>query len=283
MSTGPRLALGTVQFGLAYGVAGRKAPVPADEACAILARAWDHGIRRLDTAPGYGDIESRIAALSGDLPFEIVSKIPATPRGSEEVARDHVRTSVARSRARLGERLAGLLFHDADDLLAPLAAATWDEARAAGVPLGPSCYDPATFETLAARFPLGMAQLPGNALDQRVRRLAPGRAEITLRSVFLQGLLLMPVEEAARQVPRAAAALRRWRDYCAGLALCPLEAALSLAKGLPSIAYCVVGVDSHAQLDEIAAAWERARPRTADSLNIADPDIIDPRRWPKTA
>lgn len=283
MSAGPQLALGTVQFGLAYGIAGRGAPIPADEACAILARAWDYGVRRLDTAPGYGDIESRIAALAGDLPFEIVSKIPMTPRDSEEAARNHIRTSVAHSRARLGERLAGLLFHDAGDLLAPLAAATWDEARAAGVPLGPSCYDITTFETLAERFPLGMAQLPGNALDQRVRRLVPGRTEITLRSVFLQGLLLMPLEEAARRVPRAAAALRQWHDCCASLALCPLEAALSLAKGMPGIAYCVVGVDSLAQLDEIAAAWERARPRTAESLNIDDPDIIDPRRWPKPA
>lgn len=277
------LALGTVQFGLAYGVAGRAEPIPPQEAREILARAWALGIRRLDTAPGYGDVEERLAALAGDLPFSIVSKVPPLPKDADEAgARAHVRHSVRQSRARLGERLAGLLFHAPDDLEGPWAEAAWQEAgEAFGPTLGPSCYDAGALAAIARRFPIRMAQLPGSALDQSVAILPSlPNVELTLRSVFLQGLLLMPPDEGAARVPAARAALARWHAFCAERGMMPLRAALAVAKGLPAATYCVVGVDTLAQLEEVAAQWAEAGPAAAPSLDADDAEVTDPRRWP---
>ena len=73
------LALGTVQFGLTYGVAGRGEPVPEREIKDILALAWRAGVRTLDTASAYGDIEERLGGLMRDRAFKVTSKIPALP------------------------------------------------------------------------------------------------------------------------------------------------------------------------------------------------------------
>lgn len=284
------LALGTVQFGLAYGVAGAAAPVPEAEALAILRRAAALGIRTLDTAPAYGDIEERLAGLAGDADLRIVTKLPALPAGiaAPQVA-GFIAESLARSIGRLGDRITGILFHHAADLLSSHGAIAWEAAARVAGPrnarLGASCYDVETLAALQTRYPVDLAQLPGNAFDQGLRRWSPGAAppQVHIRSAFLQGLLLLPQAEAAARVPRAAGALRRWHAWCGERGLSPLAAALSIAKSLPGASHCIVGVDRLDQLEAIAAAWSDTHALPAPELATLDADVIDPRRWPARA
>jgi len=286
--TAPRvdIALGTVQFGLAYGIAGTGAAVADAEARAIFEQAAARGIRRLDTAPAYGDIEERLARLTQGLDVEIVSKVAAVPDAlTGEAAVQFVTDSLQRSQARLGDKLCGILFHRADDLMRDdgdrlwEAAATWGAAN--GVAIGASCYDPATLLALTRRWPVAMAQLPGNALDQRLGEAADALdgVEVTIRSVFLQGLLLMPRDAAERRLPAAAGAMALWHDWCRSQGRSPLAAALAFAKGIAGVRYCVVGVDRVEQLDEIADAWGDVEPVVDARMAMTDPAVIDPRFW----
>jgi aryl-alcohol dehydrogenase-like predicted oxidoreductase len=285
--SGVQLALGTVQFGMAYGIAGNAAAVAAGEVETILRRARQAGVEVIDTAPGYGDIEQRLGVLAGNEPFTFVSKIPALPadQSASRVA-EFVKESAARSMGRLGSRLKILLFHRAADLLEEHADRVWrsceDAVRGAGIRLGVSAYTAEEAEVLGARFPIEVAQVPGNAFDQRLRdsrRLE--KLEIHLRSAFLQGLLLIPRATAAAQVPAASEALRLWENWCQSRALEPLEAALGIVKALPGVRQCVVGVDSSAQFEQIVGAWNRAAPVDAAELALRDVQVIDPRLWPK--
>ena len=52
-----RLALGTAQFGTAYGVANRSGRVSMSEGARILDYAWAVGMNTLDTAAAYGESE----------------------------------------------------------------------------------------------------------------------------------------------------------------------------------------------------------------------------------
>jgi aryl-alcohol dehydrogenase-like predicted oxidoreductase len=288
------LALGTVQFGLGYGVAGRDTAVPAAAVRAILVRAHALGVRVLDTAAAYGDIEPRLAALADGLSFRVVSKLPPCPGGlTDQAAAAWAVQSLEQSRERLGPALRSMLFHRAEDLLEPHADALWaasaQYASAHGLKLGVSVYDAATLRRIQARFPVALAQLPGNALDQGLRLSPPARQtlgelqELHLRSAFLQGLLLMPQAAAVQRVPAAATALARWHSWCLALQQSPLVAALGIAKGLPGVSHCVVGVDSLAQLEAIAAAWHEAPVMQAEALATADTGVTDPRRWPVRA
>lgn len=281
------LALGTVQWGLAYGIAGRGSVVPENEVRAILKMAWRRGVRVLDTATAYGDIEERLSRLIDGLPFRVVSKIPALPTGATE--RDAAAWALAqaqRSRERLGASLTGMLFHRDEDLVGQRGTAVWRElaswAREHQLTLGASVYAPRSALVLHRAPGIALTQLPGNAFDQRViaaMPTAPAGLEVHLRSAFLQGLLLMDVDAAVRRLPAAAPTLRNWHTWCAEQTLSPLVAALSIAKGFAAVSAVVVGVDSQAHFEEVADAWEAARPILAPALAQDADDIIDPRLW----
>ena len=282
-----KLALGTVQFGLAYGITGRGAVVPEQEVREILVAAADQGVSVLDTAVAYGDIEPRLAGLCAGLPFTIVSKIPSLPPSlaEDEVAQWAV-ASAQRSRQRLGAALTSLMFHNAEDLTGTRGQAVWDVvyawAQAEGIKLGASCYAPEMLLALRKNLPLDLAQLPGNALDQRVDQAIPAPldgCEIHLRSSFLQGLLLSSVEEGRQKLPCAVEALTRWQGWCQDAQLDPLQGCLSIVKGFASVSHVVVGVDRLSQFQEIAAAWRNAKPRRAPDLQEPNLDVIDPRQW----
>ena len=282
------LVLGTVQFGLRYGAAGRGEPVPELEVRQILRRAAELGVRLLDTAAAYGDIEERLSRLIGDLPLRVVSKFPPLASGIQPTGLASWMEAQWRCRLeRLGDRLAAVLFHRADDLLGPSADGLWSALEdwrgrsGSGVAIGASVYRVAELRALQARFPIDIVQAPGNALDQSLTSLPAQEAPASLhvRSAFLQGLLLMSERAASHRVPAAASALTRWHQWCQRHDLEPLEAALSFVKAIPGATHCVVGVDRLEQLESIAAAWDRARPVAAPELATEDADVIDPRIW----
>src|SRR5690606_1108063 len=114
----------------------------------ILKSAAAAGVTRLDTAAAYGDIEERLARLVGDLPFSVVSKIPPLAPDLPAAERaPFVRQAIARSHARLGGMLVGILFHDAAAVLGDGGATLWaaaaDKTDRLGIALGVSGYDPA--------------------------------------------------------------------------------------------------------------------------------------------
>lgn len=280
------LALGTAQFGLAYGLAGRGEMVLERDVRAILERAADRGVRRLDTAAAYGTIEARLSPIAEGLDFDVISKIPAVPADLDlSSTREFVSRALDQSLDNLGGLLRGMLFHRSEDLSGDRGAMAWEVAsrwgERHGVAIGVSCYESTTLAELRSRFPVAMAQLPGNVLDQRLAADAPALAgiEISLRSLFLQGLLLMPEADAARRLPAAAAALSRWHRWCQQRGWSPLVAAVAAAKGLPGVRFCVVGVDDVAQFDEIVDAWDAVRPTRAEAVATDDLAVIDPRRW----
>ncbi|MGP1664729.1 MAG: aldo/keto reductase, partial [Rhodanobacter sp.] len=71
-----KLALGTVQFGLPYGIANPGGQIGRDDAGQILALARESGIDTLDTAIAYGDSEACLGAV-GTKGFRVITKLPA--------------------------------------------------------------------------------------------------------------------------------------------------------------------------------------------------------------
>ena len=280
------LALGTAQFGSIYGIANSGKPILASDVRIILARAWQLGIRVLDTAPLYGNIEDQLVDLTADSPYSIVSKIPPVScELSKNAIEDFVSESIVQTKARLGNRLSALLFHRASDLFDQQGMLAWSSAINAldndTIQLGVSCYSPAELISLQKLYPLKAAQLPGNAFDQRLK-MSVGidkNIELYLRSAFLQGVLLLSTQKLVLKLPHANSLHAQWVAWCHERNMTPLQAALSLVKGIPDVRYCVVGVDSLFQLEEICEAWSLASPMDAPELASDDEGIIDPRRW----
>ncbi len=277
-----RLALGTVQFGLDYGVTNTAGRVAEDAAEAILDRAAAAGIDLLDTASAYGDSEAVLGRIASPT-FRVVTKIGGPPARFADLARA--------SAARLGRTPDGILLHDARALMgreatAVTAALLALRERGLVKRIGVSVYTPEALEAACTLFRPDVVQLPFNVLDRRFERtgwlaqLQGTGVEVHARSLFLQGALLGA--ETPVRLAFAAPVFEAFREACAAAQITPLEACLSVGLAAP-LDRLVVGVTSVAELDAIlaAAANPRPLPTTFDALATDDPALVDPSRWPQ--
>lgn len=286
------LALGTVQFGLPYGIANRHGQVGADEAAAILGDARRLGVATLDTAIDYGESESRLGAI-GVRDWAVNSKLPAVPEGCADIDAwvvGQVSASLARLRV---ERLHALLLHRPQQLLGPQGAALYralDALKARGwvARIGVSVYAPAELEALCDRYGpdcdgFDVVQAPLNIVDRSfvgsgwTERLHAAGIEVQVRSIFLQGLLLMPQRPA--YFDRWEPLWRRWSAWLERSALTPLEACLGYVASVRGVDRIVVGVDSRTQLAQIAAALRTPVADVPPELGSDDPALIHPSQW----
>jgi len=129
MTTASRLGLGTVQWGMAYGVTNSSGMATPADVSSMLITARQAGIPLLDTAWGYGDAE-RVLGEQGKLAngFSVVTKT----RSLKDMVLSHaeaaagVRDAFNASLTRLGvSKVYGLMVHNADDLLGPLGDTLW--------------------------------------------------------------------------------------------------------------------------------------------------------------
>ena len=291
-----KLGLGTVQFGLAYGVTNERGLVPAAEVRAIVAAALAAGIDLFDTAAAYGDSESVLGqVLESHADVRIVSKLPplaAARIGAAEI--EQCRAALQRSLAQLRRpSIYGLLLHRPDDLRKPGAerlVALLEELKGAGTVarIGISAYDRAQIELALDRFSLDAVQVPVNLLDQRLLQdgtlagLRRRNVEVHARSAFLQGALLAePSSLPAHFVPHgdrlSAVGMAAEHAGLSRLALC-----LRFVLEQTAIDRVIVGVTGLAELQQILAAATDATPLPAGLASLASDDqsLVNPALWP---
>lgn len=284
-----RLALGTAQFGIPYGVANAGGQVPATVAASILTRAAHSRVDTIDTAVAYGSSESVLGScgMSG---WRIITKLPPLPPGIDDVGR-WVDREIRGSLARLGvDRVDAVLLHRSADVLdlhgagyrrALMAAKDAELTSAIGV----SIYSPAELDALWPVFRPDIVQAPLNVLDRRLiqsgwlSRLALAGVRVHTRSVFLQGLLLMPADKRPAYFRPWSGILDAWVEWYRGEGCTALSAALGFPLAQSEIERIVVGVDSLDQLNEIIESATREMPEPPPSLGSSDLALIEPSRW----
>jgi aryl-alcohol dehydrogenase-like predicted oxidoreductase len=287
-----RLALGTVQFGLRYGIANRTGRVSRDDAAAIVAHARAAGWDTLDTAAAYGDCEKRLGEI-GVAPWRVVSKLPPTPGQVGDIAKwvhESVRQSLQCLRI---PKLYALLVHHSQALLCTSGEALFEAmlgVKEAGwvEKIGVSIYGPAELDALWPNFQFDIIQGPFNIVDQRLatsgwlRRLRASGTEIHTRSAFLQGLLLMPRAERPPQFDRWRSLWDKWESWLDECNLTALQACLGFAMSHDEIDRIIIGVDSTLQLHAIIAGSAAASISPPEWLSSDDPNLVDPTRWGKS-
>jgi aryl-alcohol dehydrogenase-like predicted oxidoreductase len=284
-----RIALGAVQFGLAYGITNADGQVPRDEVARILNHSRKSGIDVVDTAIAYGSSEE-VLGEAGMQGWRVVSKLPAVPDACHDVGA-WVEEQVAASLTRLRTpTLYGLLLHRPEQLLGPLGKdllGALKTLRARGVvqQIGVSVYAPSELDKLVSYMPFDLVQAPFNVLDRRMAtsgwldRLRNDGCEFHARSVFLQGLLLMPQDARPAWFDRWQALWQAWDGWLAETSQTPLQACLRHALAQREIDQLVVGVTSVDQLQEILAAAQGDALPLPSTLLTEDPVLLNPALW----
>ena len=285
-----KLALGTVQFGIDYGInSGVK--VETDEVSRIINYARNNGINLLDTAQLYGSSE-KVLGDANTQDFNVVSKTRGFDKEdiTESIA-NFVISDLNQSLKLLKRNsLYALLVHHGEDLLRPGGEIIFNKLqilkdKGLVSKIGVSAYIDNQLINIIDRFDIDIIQLPMNILDRRLidngllNKIYSKGIEIHTRSIFLQGLLLMDPKKRPKIFDRWSNLWKIWDEWLYDNKLSALQATLIYMISLPEISRVLVGVDNKDQLQNIIKALKGNIPNIPEELSINDPDLLNPGNW----
>jgi aryl-alcohol dehydrogenase-like predicted oxidoreductase len=284
-----KLALGTVQFGLDYGVANQTGRISFSDAKTIIQQSAVGGIDTLDTAIAYGASEATLGQV-GVEGWHVITKLPALPDDCQGVGA-WVTAQIEQSMRRLRvSQLQGVLLHRPDDLLGENGSSlvkAIEGLKAEGFTrqIGVSVYAPEQLEKLTAIMALDLVQAPLSILDRRLvasgwaSRLKDRGTEVHVRSAFLQGLLLMPSAQRPVKFALWSEIWVEWSRWLERTGLTPVQACLAYVLGVAEVDKVVIGVDSLVQLNQIFIASKAVLPSLPDWPQPVDMKLINPALW----
>ncbi len=294
-----RLVLGTAQVGMPYGIANKTGQPDQAMATSIVREAWECGIRQFDTAQAYGDSEKVLGKALYEL--GISSKAKIITKFDPDV--DHLNAkamsrSLDQSLQRLGaQTLYGIMLHREEMLSlwnGGLSKILRDFVFAKKVKqIGISGYTPERVIQALNTEGIDMVQLPTNILDRRfenarVFELAIKRKkQIYIRSVFLQGLLLMNPEEIPEKMTFAKSVIEKLEYLSKKCSVSQREAALGYIKESVPHVKVIFGADIPSHVRENCSSWGIKLPQSfismaKDLFSDVNERILNPVLWPKS-
>lgn len=279
-----KLGLGTVQFGLDYGLRNSDGQVPLKEVQKILSYAKSKDIRTIDTASEYGESE-KILGKIGVKDYEVITKTKKLISSTDNVV-DYFYKSLDNL---MLDRIDGLLIHDFndvgnknfEDLFKHLK---YLQQQGLFGKIGFSIYNEKQVDYLLENFDFDLIQVPINVFDTRLlsggqlSKLQNRDIEVHARSIFLQGLLInfkdLPdyFSNWEKQFDGYQAIVKQ-----TGLSL--MEYALNFVLNIKGVNRVLVGVNTELQLREIVRSVKPAMQLKA--YPIDDTSLINPSLWNK--
>ena len=281
-----KLVLGTVQFGLRYGINNQTGVSNDAELREIFSFAKQSGIEELDTAQGYGNSEERIGNLSDNL-FNIISKF----KNLESPISFYKELQNSLSKLKKNS-LYGYLAHDADLLIEnPSWWEGLEQAKEQGLvkKIGYSLYSINQLESLLDKKMIpDIIQVPYNIFDRRfgsyLFELNSLGVEVHTRSVYLQGLFQMK----SNQVPKYLAPLQTYLREVGEIAnknqLSIGQLCLGFAINNPLINKVVIGIDNLSQLKENVSISNIDNlsigvMNELQSIEVKEKNLLNPANW----
>ncbi len=285
-----KLALGSVQFGLNYGLANTtKSLMKLEDVKAILDFALESDIDTLDTAIVYGRSEYILGQI-GVSSWKVISKLPAIPDGCIDI-QEWVLSQARSSIKKLGvTHLYGFLLHHPAQLHEDRGLelyASLELLKKTGLTekIGISIYSPSELDLIFERYVFDLVQAPVNIIDRSLEesgwahKLKEVGVEIHTRSTFLQGLLLMPPETRPLKFMQWIDIWNEWDQWLSSVSLTPLEACLRYTNSLSFADRVIIGVDSIDQLKSIILASKDDLPSLPIFKPLLDGRLTNPSSW----
>lgn len=273
-----KIGLGTVQFGLPYGISNTAGQTTAGEVSQVLHTALEHGIHVLDTASAYGNAET-VLGKNDIHRFNIVSKY-ITPSPGKSI-REQLQQSFNDLHT---EKLYGYLAHRPAEILTD--AAQWKvlkdiQQQGLAEKIGFSLNTTEELRSLLAKnfFP-DLVQVPYNYFDNRfeylVQKLKEKGCEIHTRSAFLQGLFFKDVTTLPSFFDTVKPLIKKIQQQTHNVS----GALLHFVAARPFVDKAIIGVENAQQL--LINIRDLELGIELDKHTVAIPEqILMPSNWPK--
>jgi aryl-alcohol dehydrogenase-like predicted oxidoreductase len=286
-----KIILGTVQFGLNYGINNTSGKPNQQQVNDILDTAYNAGINYLDTAEAYGDAHYLIGQYHKQNPqqkFKVITKFPhhidenLDQKIEKYLQELHVPT------------LEAILFHSYQTYQ--------DNKKAIGLLnkykqlnkikyIGVSVYTNAQIESVIEDDDIDIIQFPFNLFDNVNQRgylieKAKNKGKLLhVRSVFLQGLFFTSPDTDNKVVRALLPELNYIHQLSVKWQISLQQIALSYSLQQPGIDNVLIGIDNTDQLKQNLNYADAMLPaqlvNEVNKINIHDIDLLNPSLWDK--
>ena len=281
-----KLILGTVQFGVNYGINNNAGQVTQTEVNRILEYAAENGIEKLDTSSAYGNSEEALgnSNLINCKKTAVISKYPRCSKSPRECLNDSLKKLGVNS-------LYGYLIHHFDFYQEkPDIWTEIEQLKSEGLiqNIGFSLYTPEQLEYLVNnKVKFDIIQLPYNMFDRQFESYFPKLkelgVEIHTRSVFLQGLFFKAFDAFPEKLMPMRKYVEKLQNYCKeqNINIANLAVAYSISK--QAIDGVLMGVDNCNQLQSNieCANYNLSLEDIAfvDSIEVKEKELLNPVNW----
>jgi len=285
------VALGSVQFGLNYGLTNSSGKVSFSEVKKIINFALTKNIQIIDTAMSYGDSE-HILGRVGVSKFDLITKISNTQNSdfhSYQNFKSQVNNSINHLKV---SRLYGLLFHNALDILTSKGERIYNHCinlKEEGLieNIGISIYDPDELEKIDLdKYKINIVQGPLNLFDDRIsssgwlKKLNSRNIKFHARSVFLQGLLLQKKINRDMYFNQWEKHFSKYDDFVKNSGYSELTLAINYIFSHKEVDQIIIGVQNLEQLIQVVNIFENPiNINFPNFLSINDKKLINPSLW----
>jgi len=295
------LCLGTVQFGMDYGICGQKKP-SVEDSVEILDYAAQNGIDTFDTANAYGTAEDVMGVFLQNKTvardkISIISKFKPNlldevqPEEYYRVMKENLDNTLSRLHT---DYLDAYLLHSSRYVFNDAIVETLERIKKEGYAkkVGVSVYETAEAKKCIERSNIDFMQMPYSIFDQRMKSdgvfdMAEGKdTQIHIRSVFIQGLILMTEAQVPDFLVKAKPIVRKIDEVCKEYNISRIALAMSYAKQQTVASHLVFGVDNLEQLKQDITFFEEALPKDlieeiGKQFAGIEADIVMPSLWKK--
>jgi hypothetical protein len=151
--------------------------------------------------------------------------------------------------------------------------------------IGISVYDFRLLGKILKKFKFDLIQAPLNILDQRLvssgwlKKLKKEKIEVYVRSIFLQGTLLLKHYQLPKKLKKLSKNWKIWESWLKKNKLNSLQVCLSYIFQQKQLDGIILGFNSKNQLNEVLKFKQIKRNFLLPKLNIKNKKLIDPREW----
>ncbi len=287
-----KIILGTVQFGIKYGINNIKGRPSKKSVFQILDRAYELGIRTLDTAEAYGDSHRIISEYhsSSNNRFEIITKYSSSSNEQNPILIKRVDNLLNLFKI---QRLYSYMFHSFEDFMV-----NYNKFHEEIVQLkldnkvgkiGVSIYSNEQIEKILSLDCIDLIQLPFNLLDnhdQRYEILDKAKKkgmEIHTRSSFLQGLFFKDIKDLSGNLLELKDELEQIDTFCNSHEISKHELAINYPLSKKYVDKVLIGVDSVDQLESNIRAVNTIIDSSVfsqiDRFKVKNKDLLNPSKW----
>ena len=285
-----KISIGTAQFGKKYGISNKNGKTRKSEIDKILKIAKQQDINSIDTAQNYLNVENTIASYNLN-DFKISTKISEIDSENIKTNKHYIYNKIIQSIQNLKiKKIDTIFLHNTNDLLSRNGNKYFEDLVRSKKnklvnKIGITVYSIKEINEIISNFDIDVVQCPFNIFDNRLvesgmyNALVEKKIEIEVRSIFLQGLLLMNAKNIPLQFQSFKKIFKLWFEFLENNQISQLDACINFVKKFKKIKRVIIGVENSNQFVEIIKSFNNNNYIDFPKMSSNQIKLINPNLW----